>query len=607
LGNPRPPLEDLNQERLEARIRELAQRLFADKRVDDLETWHLVQVVEHCSRAISDIYRTVNLDQILRGTVQRPQNLEELLPAVSKFSARPLRRVTRVPDELRGIGDRCLYDIGMAGVKDYRGLSLETLGVRSYRMAADILSILANERDLRELFQRNRMRSLPIEEEVAFLRQCAARFNLYARLLTTLREEAGAETGLSATLALPVADETQGDDRMPSEANRASPDENVRLSKPGESRESVLSRYERILLFADTDIDAVRSDLKHLVVDQEEAVDALCDDFLLNATGTQLKRVPQSYFLVGPTGVGKNHLMESLAGVLEAHWGVEIPFLIIEGPQYTHPSDVHELRGATRGFIRSDEPGILTEFHERSSRSPLSILLVDEVEKAHPQLQKFFLPIMDRGTVHDNRGQELSFEGTVLAFTSNLGYSTSETPAEPIGYRGGPSERSRRQRSDAERQLRKVLSPEFLGRLRTIRFLPLSLLSMEAILNLEVSKIFQRFRELHGVDVSLTPAARLRLQELGFSPSQGARHLASVIHRYCNIEVSRRIKQDEVPAPADRGQTVRYLREIRQGDRAFEAGAVERVVLRQARVALPYSRIVIDLADGKFCYLGQKA
>src|SRR5437773_9110611 len=181
---------------------------------------------------------------------------------------------------------------------------------------------------------------------------------------------------------------------------------------------------------------------------------------------------------------------------------------------------------------------------------------------------------MDRGTVHDNRGQELSFEGTVLAFTSNLGYSTSETPAEPIGYRGGPSERSRRQRSDAERQLRKVLSPEFLGRLRTIRFLPLSLLSMEAILNLEVSKIFQRFRELHGVDVSLTPAARLRLQELGFSPSQGARHLASVIHRYCNIEVSRRIKQDEVPAPADRGQTVRYLREIRQGDRAFEAGAV---------------------------------
>jgi hypothetical protein len=66
----------------------------------------------------------------------------------------------------------------MAGVKDYRGLSLETLGVRSYRMAADILSILANERDLRELFQRNQMRSLPIEEEVAFLRQCAARFNL---------------------------------------------------------------------------------------------------------------------------------------------------------------------------------------------------------------------------------------------------------------------------------------------------------------------------------------------------------------------------------------------------------------------------------------------
>ena len=70
MGSAWLPLEDLNQERLEARIRDVARRLFSDKKVDDLETWHLVQVVEHCSRAISDVYRTVNLDQILRGTLQ---------------------------------------------------------------------------------------------------------------------------------------------------------------------------------------------------------------------------------------------------------------------------------------------------------------------------------------------------------------------------------------------------------------------------------------------------------------------------------------------------------------------------------------------------------
>jgi len=612
LGSPRLPLEDLNQIRLEARIRDVARRLFSDKQVDDLETWHLVQVVEHCSRAISDIYRTVNLDQILKGTVRRHRTLGELLPTDSTPPTQSLGRVTRVPEDLRGIGDRCLYDIGMAGVKDYRGLSLETLGVRSYRMAADILSILANERDLRELFQRNRMRSLPIEEEVAFLRQCATRFNLHARLLTTLREETSSEpeAGVSVAMSTPSPRELDPD----GEAGRAefetlqppsAAETGVRLSFPGESRERILSRYERILLFADTDIEAVRKELKRLVVDQEEAVDTLCDDLLLNATGTQLRGIPQSYFLVGPTGVGKNYLMESLASVLESHWGVEIPFLIIEGPQYTYPSDVHELRGATRGFIRSDEPGILSEFHERSSRAPLSIILVDEVEKAHSQLAKFFLSIMDRGSIHDNRGRELSFEGSLLAFTSNLGYSTSDSPADPIGYRGGSREGIRRQRGEAERHLHRSLSPEFLARLRTIRFSSLSAHSMEAILDMEVQRIFRRFSELHGLEVVLTTSARQQLLELGFSPGHGARHLAGVIRKYCNVEVSRRIKQDRLKGGEDRRLTVQYLREIRKGERAYEAAAVESAVLDQTRVALPYSRLMVDFVDGQFIYREQ--
>jgi len=590
----------------------VAQRLFSDKKVDDLETWHLVQVVEHCSRAISDIYRTVNLDQILKGIVHRPRTLGELLPTDSPPPTQPLGRVTRVPEELRGIGDRCLYDIGMAGVRDYRGLSLETLGVRSYRMAADILSILANERDLRELFQRNRMRSLPIEEEVAFLRQCAARFSLHAKLLTTLREEAPAanEGGVSVSMSMPLPRELELEEASVGDAFETlhaplSAKADVRLSFPGESRDKVLSRYERILLFADTDIEAVRRELKRRVVDQEEAVDTLCDDLLLNATGTQLRSTPQSYFLVGPTGVGKNHLMESLASVLESHWGVEIPFLIIEGPQYTYPSDVHELRGATRGFIRSDEPGILSEFHERSSRSPLSIILVDEVEKAHPQLSKFFLSIMDRGSIHDNRGRELCFEGSLLAFTSNLGYSTSDSPADPIGYRGGSRESVRRQRGDAERHLHRALSPEFLARLRTIRFSSLSSHSMEAILDMEIQKIFRRFLELHGLEVSLTASARSRLLEIGFSPGQGARHLASVIRRYCNVEVSRRIKQDRLKGKENLAITVRYLREIRKGERAYEADAVEQAVLQQARHSLPYTRLLVDFSDGQFSYREQ--
>jgi MoxR-like ATPase len=601
-------IEDVSQEGLEARIREVAKRLFSDQTFDDLETWHLAQVIEHCSKAISDIYRTVNLEQILRGDALKPTSLEDLQKVISPGSRKPLRRVTRVPGELKGIGDRCLYDIGMAGVRDYRGLSLATLGVRSYRMAAEILSFLADERDLRELFQRNRLRTLPIEEEIAFLKQCAARFGLHADLLSNLREES---VGSSAFVSIPPPglrdpEGSVGKERPPldEDLHGAASLQSAAPKGLREPRERLLSRYERILLFAQTNIEEVRRDLKQRVIDQEAAVDALCDDFLINATGTQLRRIPQSYFLVGPTGVGKNYLMESLARVLEKMWGVEIPFLIIEGPQYTYPSDINELKGATRGFIRSDEPGLLTEFHERASRAPLSILIVDEVEKAHSQLQKFFLPIMDRGTTHDNRGQELSFEGCIVAFTSNLRHSPQDS-LEPIGYRGRGSDRTRRGDERIERALRKDLSPEFVARLRVIRFSPLSRASMESILDLELKEIFERFRSLHGLQLRVTRAARRRLIEIGFSESQGARQLAAAVRRYCNIEVSRKIKQDEIPGSADRDETIQYLREVRSGDRAFESEAVERKVLRQARVRLPYRRVIIDESGGEFRYRGE--
>ncbi|HEU5182900.1 MAG TPA: AAA family ATPase [Candidatus Polarisedimenticolia bacterium] len=604
MDNLKPPLEDLDQKRLEARIRDLSRRFFAGRKVDDLETWHLVQVVEHCSRAISDVYRTVDLEQILRGSVRRPQDLQDLLAPESKSASGPLHRVTRVPDEVRGIGDRCLYDVGMAGVKDYQGLSLEKLGVRSYRMAADILAILANERELREIFQQNRVRSLPIEEEVAFLRQCATRFNLYARLLASLREETLVpSTSTMIPAALPgEPDEPEEESENPETTSSAK--SSARLSQPDESRDTVLSRYERILLFAGTDIESLRRELNHLVVDQPAAVEALCDDLLLNGTGTQVKGAPQCYFLVGPTGVGKNHLMESLARVLGRLWGLEIPFLIIEGPQYTHPSDVHDLRGATRGFIRSDEPGILAEFHERSSQSPLSILLVDEVEKADPQLQRFFLPIMDRGFFHDNRGRRLGFEGSLIAFTSNLGYSTSDLTMDPIGYRGGTEERLRRRGTEAERHMRKNLAPEFLARLRTIRFAGLSRESMAAILELETARVFQRFRELHDLEIVLTPSAREALLSEGFSPAHGARRLSAVIRQHCNVEVSRRIKRDDLSGSGERHDTIQYVRELRKGERAFERSAVEATVREIARAVLPYRRLQIDHDGEAFRYEG---
>jgi AAA domain (Cdc48 subfamily)/C-terminal, D2-small domain, of ClpB protein len=603
----RPPLEDLSGGRLESKLRDLARRFFADQKVDELETWHLARVVEQCSRAISDVYRKVNLHQIMKGEVQRPPTLEDLLREDAARGPRPFRWLTRVPEDLRGVGDRCLYDMGMAGFRDYRGLSLEALGIRSYRMAAEILAILANERELRRLFERNQLRTLPIDEEVAFLRQCAARFSLYENLLENLREgDAHAPRAVGLSCAEVSADAPEAARKPPAPpplgVEGPQPEVAPRLFRREEPRTRTLSRYERILLFADLAIEAVRGELKRQVIDQDEAVDVFCDDLLLHATGTEARGVPHSYFLVGPTGVGKNHLVESLARVLEKTWNVEIPFLVIEGPQYTYPSDINELKGATRGFIRSDETGLLADFYERASRSPVAFLVVDEVEKAHAQLQKFFLSIMDRGTTLDNRGQELNFEGTILAFTSNLGYSFRNMTTESIGYRAGPRDRHRERETVADHDLKRALSPEFLARLRTVRFRPLSRKSMEAILDLELSHILERFRSLHGLEVRLTASARRRLLELGFSEAQGARQLSAVVRRHCNVEVCRRIKKDELRGALERGGTIEYLREVRRGDRAFEAPTVERKVMELARVRLPYNRLTIDERDGEFRY-----
>ncbi len=184
------------------------------------------------------------------------------------------------------------------------------------------------------------------------------------------------------------------------------------------------------------------------------------------ASGTRDLRKPPGYFLVGPTGVGKNHLVESLGRVLESASGsVEIPTLTIEGPNYTYPSDINELRGATRGFIRSDEEGLLAAFQERASKAPVSIILVDEVEKAHPQLRTFFLSILDRGTTTDNKGRVLNLANAIVFFTSNLGYSDLQQRAAPIGY-GDDATRWAGADADVRSDLRRALSPEFMNRVR---------------------------------------------------------------------------------------------------------------------------------------------
>lgn len=333
-----------------------------------------------------------------------------------------------------------------------------------------------------------------------------------------------------------------------------------------------------------------------MVVDQPEAVDALVDDFALHAVGTQNLARPGSYFLVGPTGVGKNHLVESLVKLLERQWSIEVPVLTIEGPNYTYASDINELRGATRGFIRSDEPGLLTEFHARSSDAPLSIILVDEVEKAHAQLRRFFLSIMDRGVTTDSQGNELSFAGTLIFFTSNIGYREASAAGRPIGF-GGEESEDAAETSELSRSIRRILSPEFLNRVKLLRFRHLPRHSAARILELELERIAVRYRNLHGIDVVLSAAGREALLNEGYSREFGARHLAAVLHRICNVGVGKMLRADEEAGTRDASGLLARVREMRESGVDVDLGELDAEILDQARARVPYSRVIVDVEN----------
>ncbi|MEE9218122.1 MAG: AAA family ATPase [Acidobacteriota bacterium] len=640
-----PNIESLQPEELRRQLLELARERFCEQVVDAFEIEHLVEIATNFSLLLSDIYDPEKIERILQRSDPAAQWLERLNLPEKPPGSDTILRLRQFPDQVKTVADKCLYDVGVFRRDQYRGVSLTDLGVRAYRMASEILQVLAEDRRLRDYFIHNTLGNMPIEDEVVFLRQCAQRFTVHADLLNQLgllegdrhgplhprtasRQAPGsaAEPGSTPGGSSPEHTAERGAVAPPAVAALAPVDAGAATQfrrdqlrceeeEPGppehplvapQAPESApqpeqISALERLLVFSVLPIEELRSRLKEIVIDQEAAVDTLCDEFSLYATGTQDPRRPSSYLFVGPTGVGKNYLIESLIALLEERWDKEVPYLLLEGPNYTYSSDINELRGATRGFIRSDEEGMLTKFHHRSSQAPFAVLVVDEVEKAHPQLHRFFLSMMDRGTVTDNRGETLRFGNTLMVFTSNLGYSRLQQQNSPIGYERSRGSR-RYPRREIERELKKTLSPEFLNRLLCVHFAPLSRSSIERIFDLEFAKISSLYETIHGLRFEATERAQKELIERGYSEDYGARYLASTLQQYCNVEVSKKLKRDEIETDRKVQPVLEYLREVRAGKRVYRHAQAQQLVHAQARVRVPYRRLRIDYRRGKFVY-----
>jgi len=293
-------------------------------------------------------------------------------------------------------------------------------------------------------------------------------------------------------------------------------------------------------------VEGEREKLLHLdeilhrrVVGQDEAVQAVADAVIRARSGIKDPRRPIGSFLfLGPTGVGKTELSKALA---EALFDSEDNLVRVDMSEYMEKHAVSRLIGAPPGYVGYEEGGQLTE---AIRRKPYSVILFDEVEKAHPDVFHVLLQLLDDGRLTDAQGRTVDFKNTIVILTSNIG---SPRLLEGVTDRGEIREDVR---AEVFAELRAHFRPEFLNRLDdVVLFRPLTLAEIERIVDLLTADLRKRLEE-RGVRLELAPEARTLVAREGFDPVYGARPLKRFLQRHLESRVGRALIAGEAPEGA---------------------------------------------------------
>jgi len=268
------------------------------------------------------------------------------------------------------------------------------------------------------------------------------------------------------------------------------------------------------------------------VVGQDEAVKSVSQVIRSSRAGLSDPDKPiGSFIFLGPTGVGKTELAKTIAEFL---FGSEDYLVRIDMSEYVEKFSVSRLIGAPPGYVGYDEGGQLTE---AVRRHPYSVILLDEIEKAHPEVFNVLLQILDDGRLTDNKGRTVDFKNSILIMTSNLG-SEQIMSKQDIMPDSGPAEIYQSMKNDVLALLKRSLKPEFLNRVdEMIVFKPLSKDEIAEIVRLEFHKIARHLQE-KNITVSLTDDAANKLAEMGFDPQFGARPIKRTLKRAVTNEIA---------------------------------------------------------------------
>ncbi len=275
--------------------------------------------------------------------------------------------------------------------------------------------------------------------------------------------------------------------------------------------------------------------LHQRVIGQDEAVQLVADAVIRARAGIKDPRRPIGSFLfLGPTGVGKTELAKALA---EALFDSEENMVRIDMSEYMERHNVSRLIGAPPGYVGYEEGGQLTE---AVRRKPYSVLLFDEIEKAHPDVFHVLLQILDDGRVTDAQGRTVDFKNTVIIMTSNIG---SPILLESMTATGRITESAREQ---VMAQLRQHFRPEFLNRIDdVVLFRPLRFEEIKRIVDLLTQDLVERLKD-HKITIELTEAAKELIAREGFDPVYGARPLKRFLQRQLETRIGRAIIAGEV-------------------------------------------------------------
>ena len=393
---------------------------------------------------------------------------------------------------------------------------LRCIGSTTYQ---EYRGIFEKDRALARRFQKIDIDEPTVEETVQILKGLKTRFEEHHEVKYSAR---------ALRAAAELADKYINDRHMPDKAidvideagaaNQLVPASRRKKSVTVGDVESIVAKIARIppRKVSSSDTESLRNlkrDLQMVVFGQDEAIEALSSSIQMNRSGLGTDQKPIGSFLfAGPTGVGKTEVTRQLARVL----GLEL--IRFDMSEYMERHTVSRLIGAPPGYVGFDQGGLLTE---EINKHPHSVLLLDEVEKAHPDVFNLLLQVMDHGTLTDNNGRKADFRNVIIVMTTNAG--ASEAARSSIGFT------TQDHSSDAMMAIRKLFTPEFRNRLDAIiQFNGLDKATILSVVDKFLFELEQQLEEKR-VSLSVTPEVRDWLSVRGYDPQMGARPMARVI------------------------------------------------------------------------------